>query len=362
MGLASALFLALMAGGIALLHVRAAAEAPPKANPPVTVTAGSVTLTDRYTVTERFAGRLEPMRQTRLAFEQAGLVTEILVEEGDRIAAGAVVARLDTAKLEAERRRLIAEREVLEARRALADATLKRQRALAKKGWQTEQRYDEARYGLAEIAASIVRIDADVASIDVDIAKAVLTAPYTGRVAARFVDEGAVVDPGMAVIEVLETAKRQVRIGVSVEAAQALQTGQVHRLTANGRSFDGRIVSKRPDLQTGTRTVTVLLETDDDGKTPFGDIVELSLDRTVDAAGAWVPIKALTEGRKGLWSIFTIVGRDGRSVVQREAVEILHIDGARAFVRGTLADGASVVVNGTNRVIPGQAVAVAAQG
>lgn len=361
MSLVSAFFLALMAGGIALLHMRAAADAPPEANPPVTVATGPVALTDRYTVTERFAGRLEPMRQTRLAFEQAGLVTEILIEEGDRVAAGAVVARLDTARLDAERHRLLAERDVLKTRRALADATLKRQRALAEKGWQTEQRHDEARYGLAEIAASIVQIDAAVAAIDVDLAKAVLTAPYAGQVAARFVDEGAVVDPGMAVIELLESDKRQVRVGVSVEAAKALGEGQVHRLTANGRSFDGRVVSKRPDLQTGTRTVTVLLETDDGGAIPFGDIVELSLDRSVDAAGAWVPIKALTEGRKGLWSIFTVVRRDGDTVVQREAVEILHVDGEKAFVRGTLADGASVVVSGTNRVIPGQAVAAAAR-
>jgi len=352
-------FLGLMAGGVAMLHMRANAEVQPAANPPVTVAAQTISLSRGYTIVERFAGRLEPVRQTQLAFERAGLVSRVLYDEGDAIAKGAIVARLDTSKLSAERDMLVAQRKELTARLALAEATLKRQKELNTKGWRSAQNYDEARFSYQEIAAAISRMDASIASIDVDIGKSVLKAPFAGQIAARSIDEGAVVSSGTPVVDLLETGNRQVRIGVSVEAARALTTGETYRLSATGQEFDGRLVSKRPDLQTGTRTATVLLEAIGGEEVPFGEIVELMLERPVTAKGVWLPISALSEGRKGLWSVLTVVQRDGESSVVREAVEVLHVDDDRAYVRGTIGSGAQIVTNGTNRVIPGQRVALA---
>lgn len=361
MALTGLTFVGFITGGIATLHMGANAEVPPDANPPVSVAVQVVRITTGYTVTERFVGRLEPVRQTRLAFERGGLVTKVLFEEGEQVRRGAVVAHLDTAKLKAERVRLQAQRQELRARQTLAKVTLDRQRVLASKGWQSEQRYDEARFKFAEISASIDRLDAAMASIDVDIGKSVLKAPYAGRVAARLIDEGAVVDAGTALIELLESGARQVRVGVSVKAAQALNKRHIYRLSANGRVFQGRLISKRPDLQTGTRTVTVLLDALGGENVPFGEIVELMYDRRVAADGTWLPVRALSEGRKGLWSVLTVVDRDGERAIAREAVEVLHVDDGRVFVRGTLSDGAKVVLNGTNRIIPGQKVALAAK-
>ena len=347
-------------GGTAALQMRANAEIPPQMNPPVSVSTKSVKMTDHYEVEEHFAGRLEPVRQTRLAFERGGKVNAILFEEGETIAEGNVVARLDTAKLEAERRRLEAEVEELQARLGLADATLRRQKDLNAKGWRSAQSYDEARFNQAGITASIARVKAAIASIDVDISKAALHAPYSGTAAARLVDEGTIVDAGTAVVELLETDVRHARIGVSVEAAQALKIGGKYRLQANGQMFSGRLIAKRPDLQTGTRTVTALFDVSEAKDVPFGEIIELILTRKINAEGIWLPISALTEGRKGMWSVLTVAGRNGEQIVSREAVVVLHIDGNRAYVHGTMDHKARIITAGTNRVIPGQRVALVA--
>ncbi len=360
-GLTAVSFVAVMATGIAALHMQASTEVPPAANPPVTVAAETIRLSDGYTIVERFAGRLEPVRETHLAFERAGLTTVLRFEEGDEVRAGDLIARLDTSKLEAERTRLVAQRGELQARQALAKATLERQRDLNAKGWRSAQNFDEARFSFQEISAAIGRIDASIASTDVDIGKSVLRAPFAGTVAARYIDEGAVVSAGTAVIELLESGARQARVGVSVEAARSLRTGEVYRLSAGGTAFKGRLISKRPDLQTGTRTVTVLLEALGGEDIPFGEIVELMLDRKVPAKGFWLPTSALSEGRKGLWSVLTVVKREGAPAIAREAVEVLHVEDGRVFVRGTIANGAQVVTNGTNRIIPGQRVALAVQ-
>ncbi|MEM8688884.1 MAG: efflux RND transporter periplasmic adaptor subunit, partial [Pseudomonadota bacterium] len=355
-------FVGLMVAGTAALHMRANAEVPPQANPPVAVNTKPLVLVDSYEITERFAGRLEPARQTQLSFERAGLVRQVLVEEGDRVSKGDVVAALDTVKLKAERQTLKAQIGELNARRDLASATLKRQEELNKKGWRSAQNYDEARFSLQEIDASLTRVEAAIASLDVDIEKSELRAPFGGTIASRTTDEGAVVAAGSNIVELLETAQRQVRIGVSAEAAADLTVGERYKFLASGRTVSGTLIAKRPDLDPRTRTVSVLFSVAPQGSVPFGEIVELVLPRSVSARGTWLPISALSEGRKGLWSVLTVTERDGGAVVEREAAEILHIEGDRAFVRGTFTAGARLLLEGVNRVTPGQQVALARKG
>jgi hypothetical protein len=44
--------------------------------------------------------------------------------------------------------------------------------------------------------------------------------------------------------------------------------------------------------------------------------------------------------------------------VVRDTVEILHHDGGRAFVRGTLGPADRIIVSGLQRVVPGQSVRI----
>ena len=360
MGASALGFLSLMGGGTALLHIRANAEIPVAANPPVTVSAATLRMDESYTITEHFVGRLEAARETRLAFERGGLVREILVDEGDRIKKGEVIARLDTAKLEADRETLKAERTVLEARQRLSQATLKRQKKLASKGWKSAQTFDEARFGLQEVEAGINRTDAAIAALEVDIGKSVLRAPFSGTISNRVLDEGSIVSAGAVVADLLESDKRQIRIGVSPDVARTLKPGAVQKFKVSGLELFGKVAVARPDLETRTRTVSVLFEVEGADQVPFGEIAELIVERKVEARGTWLPLSALTEGRKGLWSVLTVVDGKAGLKISREAAEVLHISGDRVFVRGSFQPGARLLTEGVNRVTPGQRVRLAA--
>ena len=77
--------------------------------------------------------------------------------------------------------------------------------------------------------------------------------------------------------------------------------------------------------------------------------------------GAWLPIAALSESQRGLWSAFVVEPAEGGAqVVRRAELEVLHVETDRAFVRGTLEPGAAVVVSGAHRLTPGQAVSTSA--
>ncbi len=83
-----------------------------------------------------------------------------------------------------------------------------------------------------------------------------------------------------------------------------------------------------------------------------------------------VPVAALTASRRGLWAAYVAVplgsslpsdgrpdgrsdGRDATHRADRREVELLHADGAVAYVRGPLRPGERLVVAGVARLVPG---------
>jgi membrane fusion protein, multidrug efflux system len=358
--LVAGLFLAGGASGIAILHSRAAAELPPQPASPVSVATMTVTLVPGYQRTSSYVGRLEPARQTQLAFERAGLVIDIVPEEGERVRAGDVIARMDTAQLTSTRKQLLAQRRALEAQRDLAKATLRRQTRLKTKGWSPHQRFDEAESNLEALVANIEQVSARIGSIDIDIAKSVLKAPFSGIVAKRSIDEGAVIMSGAPVLNLLESGRRRARIGLPPEQAETIRTDREYTLRAGLLEQPAKLISRRPDLENGTQTVTMLFElTNEKGQISFGELVTLELNSPVHERGAWVPLAALKEGRRGLWTVLVVSSDEGQPpIVQPEAVELLYANAERAFVRGTFTSGAKIISSGTSRIVAGQRVAL----
>jgi len=355
------IFVGLMGAGIAALHLRAAAENLPQPPAPTPVETIRLQMRDGYKEINRFVGRLEPARQTSLAFERAGLVVEIVKDEGDGVRAGETIARLDTAQLQASRRQLEARVRELEARRDLANLTLGRQSKLKTRGWSPEQRLDEAEASVSELTAAIERVSAQIASVDIDLEKSAIAAPFDGIVSARSIDEGTVVAPGTAILTLLEAGRRQARIGLPPDVAANLDKTSTYSIEAGNGKAAARLVTRRPDLQPGTRTVAALFEIVGEASVPFGEIVTLAIAREIPSKGAWVPMAALKEGHRGLWNIMTVQERDGEKIVRGEAVEVLHVAGERAYVRGTFPSGAEIISKGTNRVVTGQQVARAGE-
>lgn len=360
--LTSLLFIALMAGGITALHMRASAEKADETHPPVTVETAPFELIESYTEAFQYVGRLEPARQTALAFERAGLVLDVARDEGDIVAKHETVAALDIAQLQVSRAQLQAQIREFQARRRLAELTLERQQQLRSSGWSPDQRFDEATASVAELTASIERVEAQIGAIDIDIRKSILRAPFEGLVAERSIDEGAVVSAGMPVVTLLEAGRRQARIGLPPDEAVKLRPDQQYKLRSGSREFTGKLAAKRPDIQPGTRTATALFDVTGADDLAFGEIITLELETKVHERGGWLPLTALKEGARGLWTVMTVTsGKDGETLVRSEAVEVVYARDQRVYVRGTLQDGARVITNGGNRVINGQLIALAAE-
>ena len=176
-------------------------------------------------------GRLEAI-EVDVAVKFAGRLTLVTPQEGDMVEAGAVVAKLDTASLQAQLRQARAElkraqkeREYSlaivaqrESEREYADRELQRLLGLERRNYAAEDQVDQsrtkARSALAALRASQVKVAETEAAIEAaqaqmdrivaDIDESTLKAPRRGRILYRLAEAGEVLAAGGKVLTLLD--------------------------------------------------------------------------------------------------------------------------------------------------------------
>ena len=409
------------AGLIAAVAARETADGPGETAAAPLVRVVTAVRRDGYGTARTFLGRIESRREATLGFEVGGRLAAVSVEEGEEVAGGRELARLDTARVEARERTAgaalaaaeatLAEAEAgprgeevaaqraevarLKATAAMSALTAGRTARMSDRAATTEQASDEARLAAeadrAALAAAAARLDelergtrpervaaaragveraaADLAAVRVDLAESVLTAPFAGTVGRRHVDPGVVLAAGTPVLDLFETSRPEARVGVAGGAADLFAVGDPARVSVGGRAHDGTVRAVRPDRDARTRTVDVIVALDDGESLRRGDLARLTVPETIPADCVRLPAAALTAARRGLWALYVVEPAtdsppgDATHVARRRVIELLHVDpgadGETVFVRGPLSDGDRVVVDGVDRLVPGLPVRVA---
>ncbi len=189
--------------------------------------------------------RLRAAQAISLSSEIAGVVVELAVDEGARVAAGDLIARLDEALPQAAGRE--AEVALADAERELALARILQERQIgpAERILQLE----------ARVASATARADAARATL----AKSRILAPFAGRLGLRRVDAGAWVAPGAPIIELTRLDPIELIVAVPSVHLARLRVGQDVTATApafGDRTFTGtvRVIDARVDPATATVT------------------------------------------------------------------------------------------------------------
>jgi len=316
---------------------------------------------DRFKVDKQFYGRVEARQQSVLGFELRGLLQEIFVDEGDPVEKRQMLAKLDTERLEADLKEAKATLKQSIAEAELAKSTFQRNKEALAVNAVSAQELDVAKEGMESAAAKVNIHEARVERIEVDLKKSTLVSPYEGVVVRRYVDEGVVVGPGEQILKIQQRGPLDIRIGVTSEAAKTLSVGETHTLLINNTNVPAEIFAILPVVGE-SRTVEVIFKADRAYETIRpGDLARLTLEETVSKRGFWVPISALTEGRRGLWTVYAVENQEKGPTLSRRQVELLHIEPSRAYVRGSVDDGEKVVTGGTQKLVPGLNVRIITQ-
>lgn len=378
-----------------------------------------ITPSSGYSVERTYAGEVQAKRTSNLGFEIAGSLISFPYQEGDRIQAGEILARLDTRSLLAQRRQLLAQRDQAEAQLAelkngprteeievarasvqeiqlqIQESSQRSQRGkqLYEKGAISRESYEEryfsdqvlqkrlrqAKIRLEELEigtrverlhsqiARIAEINASLNTLNIEVSKATLQAPFSGYIAKKSVSEGVALNAGQSVLELVETEALDARVGIPKDVADRLKPGQTWPLKVGSETYPATIRSFLPNVDDQSRTVTVALKFEPKSFIQLGQSVTLTLKSQTALPGFWLPTTALVPGARGLWSTYVLKpapesevnsGAEPIFAVTRRDVEILHTQGEKVYVRGMLTADDQIIDRGSHRLATGQRVRV----
>lgn len=179
-------------------------------------------------------GVAQPVLQSTLSTKLMGTVTDVLVREGETVAAGATLLRVDAGDLSAKAAQAAAALAAAEAVQRDAHVQAVRLRALFADSAATRAQLDAAETGLARADAAVHAARAAADEVRALARYAVITAPFPGVVTRRFVDPGAFAAPGAPLL----TVQRSDRLRLSADVAPASVRG-MHRGARIGATIEG---------------------------------------------------------------------------------------------------------------------------
>ncbi len=153
-----------------------------------------------------------------------GTVAALNVDEGSRVEAGEVIARVEDPKLQRQKAAAEAKIDALKAEKELARVSLDRARELRESGAASQARLDEARTQLRVARRNLAAQRAELNVIERRIEEGKVRAPQAGRVMKVKVTDGVVIRPGEVVARIAAAA-RFLRIRVPERHARFLDTG-----------------------------------------------------------------------------------------------------------------------------------------
>jgi RND family efflux transporter MFP subunit len=284
-------------------------------------------------------------KETPLGFTTAGQIERVLVNPGDRVRPGQLLAKLKTTPVSAELA-------VAEAEAARAGGELDRVRALYRKGWVTKQRLEaaEAQARSANAGVSARRFALDTARI---------VAPSGGVILARLAEPNQVIGAASPVLVLGEAGAGYVlRAPINDRAAALLVPGltaTVRFEALGGELLTGRIVEigAKADRGTGTFDVEIALPSDPRLKSGMIGTAVIVGGASVEAPPVIVPASALIAPRAGE-AIVYVLGPDNRA--QRRTIQIGEPGDNGVEVRGGLKAGETVILSNLDRLKNGTRV------
>lgn len=214
-------------------------------------------------------------------------VTALLVHVGDRVSAGAALARLDRAALDQDLAMAIAAARAARASRdkAAIEVDLMRERAARRSGsvelssgsveLSSAEERSTARHEAQLAAARLRAAEADVAERAARVTQlqalsreAELRAPCDGVVAAELVAAGAQARRGAPLLRLSSGGTPRVRFAVPEADLGRVRVGDGVRVTAGARSVGGTVARLAPEINRSARMLFVeaTLERDGDGE------------------------------------------------------------------------------------------------
>lgn len=307
---------------------------------------------DLLTVTPRdlrqtlsVTGSLRAINQAAVKARVAGEVREVLVREGEAVAAGQVLVRMDESDYRARQAQseaaLVAARGQLD----IAGKARDNNRALLERGFISKNAFDTT---ASQYDIALANVDAAAGALAVTkkaLADTVIRAPIAGLVASRSVQPGEKVAVDGRLLDVVDLSKMEMEVAVPTSDILSIAPGQEVAVKVEGlaQPMPARVARINPATQAGSRSIMAYLQMDNpQSLLRSGMFGEARLTLSKKSGVLAVPQSAL-QGNGDSFFVYAIEG----DKLERKTVQtgITGNDGDAVVVEitGGLAPGAQIV-------------------
>jgi membrane fusion protein (multidrug efflux system) len=289
-----------------------------------------------------------------IAFQQAtlyakvsGYLKSIAVDKGDKVATGAVLARIEIPELVASRAKQEAELKVAQADYSRLQESLRKAPDLV-----VPEMVDQAR-GRFEVAR------ASLDQSETLLRYATITAPFGGIITQRNVDPGALIQASSAIVGLMDFSKVRLQVAVPEGEASRVTVGQPVWVTTDnlpGTHFEGKVTRFTYALDTASRTMLaeVMLDNPELALRP-GMLVTARMGIERKDSALLMPEESLVMEKANAFA-YTV---DGNKAA-KHSIRVGFNDGQNVEVLEGLDAGDAVIRAGKLALSNGQAVQVAA--
>ena len=343
---------------------------PAAAMPPVPVLVEVISASPVPDVVE-LPGRIEAVRSAEIRARVDGIVERTLYQEGTDLPANAPLFQIDPRDYRAQLQQARAALTRATAVRDNSASVVDRFKPLVGRHAVSAQEYDAALATMQQAEASVADAQAAVTLAQLRLDRCIVRTPIAGRVGRALVTEGALVSAGAAtlltqvnqltpinaVFTQSNTAMLDVEQQIQSGARKAIDMkhAEVELLLANGQVYDERGFLDFADLvvdpSTGTQTVRAQFANPSRTLLP-GQFVRGRIITAANRQGIRIPERAV-QLDNGVASVALVA--DDNTVVRRN-IDLGEQGGGRWTVRDGLKPGERVIVDGWQKVQPGQRV------
>ena len=294
--------------------------------------------------TSRYSGTVEEESGTLLSFAVGGTVSRVLVDEGDRVGKGQLIATLDAEQLTHNH-------DAARAALAQAEDAYKRMEELHGKGSLPEIKWVEAQTVLQRARASELMARKQLADCR-------LYAPFSGVISKKFAEKGQNVGAGTQVVKLVAVGRMKVKISVPESEMAQISVGQKADVTieAIGRaSMQATVTEKGVAADPLSRSYDVKLSLPKaDRKMLPGMVADVALRGGNASMACILPAHIVQIDERNNEFVWLAVG--GKAVKRIVTVGGFTADGVT--VTGGLADGDMVITAGAQKVSEGMRVEI----
>ena len=320
--------------------------------------------TGAINITLNGLGTVTSLSTVTIRTQISGYLSRVAFEEGQTVQKGDLLVEIDSrpyeAALEQAQGQLARDQAIL----AGARVDLARYEKLAAQKAVPQQQYDQQQALVKQDEGQVAADQGQVDTAKVNLAYCHITAPASGRVGLRLVDQGNYVTPndanGLVVItqiqpisviftipeDSLPQIRKQLRAGAKLAATAYDRSGTTELATGTLTTLDNQL-----DTTTGTLKLRAQFPNEDEALFPNQFVnIQLLVDVLHDATV--MPIAAVQRGAPGTF-VYLVSADDTVSV---RTIELGPSDGERVAVTAGLSPGDRVVVDGADRLRDGAKV------